>query len=94
MTFKQQRGTFAKKAFRSVTQMLDDVSGGLLLGHQSYCFTCIHTGELVVLAGDGLCINLSVSNQAVNSHEGNLNITCLLHRLQRKRTGRAIITHR
>ena len=55
LTFKQPGGTVTQQAFRSIAQVLNDISGGLLPGHQSYRFACIDIGELVVLAGDRLC---------------------------------------
>jgi len=35
MAFKQQSGTVTQQAFRSIAQVLNDISGGLLPGHQS-----------------------------------------------------------
>src|SRR6266852_6457521 len=55
MAIKQQSGTVTQQAFRSLTQLKDDVSSGLLPGHQSHRFACIDIGEIVVLAGDRLC---------------------------------------
>src|SRR5205085_3800962 len=55
MASKQPSGTVTQQAFRSLTQVLDDLSGGLLPRHQPYPFACINMGEIVVLAGDGLC---------------------------------------
>jgi hypothetical protein len=49
MAFKQQNRTVARHASRSITQVTDDLSGGLLLDHQSHSFACIDIGEIVVL---------------------------------------------
>src|SRR5207237_2726242 len=53
MASKQQSATVTQQVFRSFTQVLDDLSGGLLPRHQPYRFACINMGEIVVLAGDG-----------------------------------------
>jgi hypothetical protein len=53
-SFKQQRETVTQQAFRSLTKVLDNISGGLLLSHQSHRFTCIDIGEIIVLAGSGV----------------------------------------
>jgi hypothetical protein len=55
MALKQQSGTVTQQALRSLTQLKDDVSGGLLLSYQAHRFACIDIGEIVVLAGDRLC---------------------------------------
>src|SRR6058998_3819139 len=53
-TSKQQSGTVTQQALSSITQVLDDVSGGLLPVHQSHRCACIDIGKIVVLAGNGL----------------------------------------
>jgi hypothetical protein len=40
MAIKQQSGTVTQQAFCSITQVSDDVSGGLLPSHQPYGFAC------------------------------------------------------
>jgi len=36
--------TVTEQLFRSIAQLTDDFSGGLLLVHQSHCFSCIDAG--------------------------------------------------
>ena len=54
VALKQQSGTLVQQALSAITQMLDDISGRLLPGDESYCLACIDIGEVVILAGNGL----------------------------------------
>ena len=55
MAFKQHSGTATQQAFRSIPQVLDDVSSRLLLCYQPHRFAGIDISEIIVLAGDRLC---------------------------------------
>src|SRR5713226_2402223 len=53
--FEQTGETAAQQTFCSLTQVPDDLSGGLLPGHQPHSFTGIDEGKAVVLGGNRLC---------------------------------------
>src|SRR5438128_311028 len=53
--FKERLKTVTEQLFRSIAQLTDDFSCGLLLLHQTHCLACIDVGQIIVLALDSLC---------------------------------------
>lgn len=55
MVIQQEGAAVAQEALCAVTELLDNLCGGLLVRHQSYRLACIDIGKIVILTGDGLC---------------------------------------